>query len=305
MAPHQKTRARITQLELSAFRTQEPDRNAKKGGRSFYFFDLDDNVLNLTTLIYLFEKKTGQKKIVSTSQFAEVSTIIGKPGPMKDFELDYCPRKGSFQNFRDQKHSLLQRVLGKKQSFLSDIRKALNEPDFTWKGPSWPFFYHAVFNARPISIITARGHHPQTIRDGFSLLVAAGLLPKEPNYLTILPLNHPETRTLLGDPGSRASIPELKRRAITRSVEIAMSLHGENPFHRFGMSDDDSSNLELIRESMKELKRRYPKNAFFVFDAEKEPVKKQEIFLDHMDQSTVEFQFGEESTPQQNQLTLF
>ena len=49
------------QLELPIPRVAEPDRNFKDGGRSFYFFDFDDNVAFLTTPLFLFEKSTGRE----------------------------------------------------------------------------------------------------------------------------------------------------------------------------------------------------------------------------------------------------
>ena len=42
-------------LPIQFFR--ELDRNFHKGGRSFYFFDLDDNVLHLPSELVLFKKK--------------------------------------------------------------------------------------------------------------------------------------------------------------------------------------------------------------------------------------------------------
>jgi hypothetical protein len=48
-----------SQLELGETRKREPDRNLHRGGRSFYFFDFDDNIAFLTTPLILFHKDNG------------------------------------------------------------------------------------------------------------------------------------------------------------------------------------------------------------------------------------------------------
>ena len=100
-------------------------------------------------------------------------------------------------------------------------------------------------------------------------------------------------RTELGDPDARRSIPELKKAAIVAAVEQAIRQYGANPYHRFGMSDDDSANVALIVEAMKELKQRFPENAFFVIDTSKRPVAMTEVYVERTEVSAVE------------QLTLF
>ena len=65
---------------------------------------------------------------------------------------------------------------------MADLAAALGQPDFNWKGPSWSCFYHATFNQRPVSVITARGHEASTLIDGIDLFVKAGHLPQRPNF---------------------------------------------------------------------------------------------------------------------------
>ena len=132
------------------------------------------------------------------------------------------------------------------------------------EGPSWNCFYHATFNKRPTSIITARGHHAKTIRDGIKQIVQKGHLPHDPNYLSIFPVSNPETRKQLGDSNLKSSVPDLKRSAIRESVDLALRKYGYSPHHRFGMSDDDPKNVEMITEEMRALKRKYPEMSFFV-----------------------------------------
>ncbi len=270
------------QLELPIAREIIPDRNADKGGRSFYFFDFDDNVAYLSTPIYIFHKATGKKLALSSGEFAKVHRTVGHSGPFLDYKLEMSDQTGSFRNFRDQDLSWLEKnVLGRKQVFVQDLAAALGHSDLQWKGPSWSCFYHATLNQRPVSLITARGHRPETIREGIQLFVDRGYLPQEPNYLSLYPVSHPQVRTELGDERGELSVAALKKAAIRASVQRAIEVYGLNPFHRFGMSDDDPHNIELIVEEMTALKNSYPQMSFFVIETEAERFTKWEVYADH------------------------
>ncbi len=288
--------SKSTQLELGIQRSQEDDRNFKRGGRSFYFFDFDDNIAILSTPTFIFHRQTGEEKKLSTREFGEHSGTIGKSGPYKDYEVRFDDENGSFRNFRDRDLSLIERLAGKRQPFIEDLMHALGLPDYNWKGPSWNCFYHAVFNRRPLSLITARGHKPKTMKDGMRLLVSEGHIPHEPNYLGLYPVNCPETRTLLGK-SFDAPVAEMKQTAIRASVERAFEQYGYNEHDRFGMSDDDPKNIELIIEEMTRLKRNYPKNSFFVFDTHKGQFLRREVFDGRTEDKVVSAQF--------HQLSLF
>lgn len=254
------------QLELGQTRLKEPDRNFHRGGRSFYFFDFDDNIAYLTTPLVLFHKKTKEELFLSSSEWALHHSTIGKQGPYTEYEISYDDVSGSFRHFRDLDINEIEKTAGKKQLFVEDVRKALNLPDLQWKGPSWDCFYHATFNQRPISIITARGHHAPTIQEGVREFVTAGYLPAEPHYLSIYAVSNKQVREHLGDPHLTASIAELKQRAIRASVEKAIEVYGHSPHHRFGMSDDDPKNIQLIIEEMARLKSRFPEMSFFMIE---------------------------------------
>lgn len=286
---------RQTQLELAVQREYEADRNFARGGRSFYFFDFDDNIAVLTTPIVIFNRENGKEVKLSSREFAEHSGMIGKSGVYRDYEIRFDDATGSFRHFRDRDLNLLERLMGRKQLFLEDLAHALGFPDYQWKGPSWHCFYHAVFNRRPISLITARGHHPETLKEGFRMLIREGHIPHEPNYLSLYPINYPEIRKQL-QATPTTSVAELKQAAIRASVEEAIRVYGFSPYHRFGMSDDDPKNIELIIEEMTRLKRKYPEMSFFVFDTHKGQNLKLEVF---------EFHTEEQKMTRQEQLTLF
>lgn len=255
----------------------EPDRNLAKGGRSFYFFDFDDNVAFLSTPIFIFHKSDRRELKLSSREYAEHSAHIGRRGPYQDYSIDYDDQRGTFRSFRDQDLGLLQRWIGRRQPFLQDLAAALGFPDFHWQGPSWSCFRHAVFNRRPMALITARGHHPETLKAGFQLMVRGGYLPHEPNYLKLLPVSHPRIKSELGLPQD-TPIPRLKQAAIRASVLEAFRVYGENQHHRFGMSDDDPENIRLIMEEMTRLKSEFPQNSFFVIETHRGQFVKREVF---------------------------
>lgn len=267
------------QLELGINRTPEKDRNFHLGGRSFYFFDFDDNIAFLTTPLVLFHKETGEELKISSGDFAQYHHSIGKSGIYADYKIDFNDTTGTFRNFRDHEHGDLEKLAGKKQIFVQDVAEALGYPDLQWKGPSWECFYHATFNQRPVSVITARGHHPDTLKEGIRVFVKNRLLPLEPNYLSIFPVSHKATRLLLGDSELKESTAELKQRAIRASVEKAIEIYGYNAHHRFGMSDDDPKNIQLIAEEMTRLKSRFPEMSFFLIETQNGNFVKHEISL--------------------------
>jgi hypothetical protein len=280
MVGHKKKRRSFkpntAQLELNLERPIEPDRNYHLGGKSFYFFDFDDNVAYLATPIIIFHKDTGNELHLSSGEFAQHGHDIGKQGQYANYYVDINDETGSFRNFRDRDIPAKSKGM-LKQAFIEDIETAIQKKDFTWKAPSWNCFYHATYNFRPLSVITARGHNSETIKEGISLLVKDGHLPHDPNFLSVYPVSNPKTRAALGDEMLSASVPELKKGAIRMSVEQALNRYGHNPYHRFGMSDDDPRNVELITSEMQSLKSRYPEMSFFVIQTFKDSYEKREI----------------------------
>lgn len=267
------------QLELGINRAPEKDRNFDRGGRSFYFFDFDDNIAFLTTPLILFHKADRSEVKISSGDFAQHHQQIGSSGIFADYEMDFCDLTGTFRNFRDHEINEVEKLQGRKQIFVQDVAEALGYADFQWKGPSWECFYHAAFNQRPLSVITARGHHPLTLKDGIKVFVQQKVLPLEPNYLSIYPVSHKETRMALGDTELKEGTAELKQRAIRASVEKAIEVYGYSAHHRFGMSDDDPKNIQLILEEMTRLKARFPEMSFFMIETQHGNFIKHEVKL--------------------------
>jgi len=276
----------------------EKDRNFHLGGRSFYFFDFDDNLVFLQTTVILFHKYNQTELELSSGEFARIHRDVGVKGPYQDYFLDFNDEHGTFRNCRDQFFKTQDINLINQEKFVRDIEHVLKTNLTNFKAPSWDSFYHATYNHRPVSIITARGHQIPTIKTGIDKFVERGHLPHSPNYLTIYPVSNIETRIELGDHHLNLSVAELKKLAIRKSVEKAIEIYGYSPYHRFGMSDDDFKNIELITEEMRALKRIYPEMTFYVIETQKDSLTKFEI-LEH---ETREFQL---SSIHAKQLSLF
>src|SRR5258708_5249348 len=116
--PFKSKSAETWQLELPLECPKQPDRNLHRGGRSFYFFDFDDNVLFLTTALYLFNRHTGEEKETNSREFALIQTQIGKQPPWSDYEIKLCPKTGSFRRFREQSFSFWDRLKGQRQPLI-------------------------------------------------------------------------------------------------------------------------------------------------------------------------------------------
>lgn len=236
--------------------------------------------------MFLFHKETGAEVKISSREFAQQSAFIGKSGIFSDYKLENDAMTGSFRCFRDKDIHWLSQILGRKQMFVQDLAAALGLPEVQWKGPSWSCFYHAVFNSRPMALITARGHHPNTIKQGIRLWVNEGHLPHEPNYLAVYPVSHPAIKTELNLAHSD-SIPHLKQKALRASVMEAIRVYGNNPHHRFGMSDDDPRNIEWILQEMQVLKAEFPQMSFFIIQTHGEQMLKLEVFADRVEDQIV------------------
>ncbi len=175
------------------------------------------------------------------------------------------------------------------QQFITDITRAIAGPKADWQGPAWPLFVHACEKQRPIAIVTARGHSPETLQAGIRLLAKKKLIPREPNYLVVSPVGNEqvaeELLASLSDEKERERIrvlPDrtsvLKRIAIRNAVETALLKYGAEPEHRFGMSDDDPQNVDLIIKAMCDCKLKHPTKRFFVINTHHREWVKLEVF---------------------------
>ena len=244
-----------------------------KIGVSFYLFDFDDNIMFLATTIIIRNTITGEEKAISTGDFPVIRTLLGQPGAWEN----YAVFDGTFRNFRDVPKGQL--GVGRMQPFVEDVEKAASAKSHDWRGPSWDMFAHACAAERPVSIVTARGHSPKTIKDGIQVLVDLKRIVRAPKYLTVFPVGCDSVRRrVLDDAKLELTIPALKRRAIIASVDRAVARYGAEAPHRFGMSDDDPRNVDLIIRAMCECKTKHITQRFFVINTHRDEHVKLEVF---------------------------
>ena len=124
---------------------------------SYFLFDWDDNILNMSTTIHVehFVGGVWVEEKVSTSDFTDVRHKI------KDY---YDGLKSDWRYVKDDPNNgyLEFRDYGPRgdKSFLEDTIDSINNKRF---GPVWCDFINCLIGGNLFSIITARGHEPKTI----------------------------------------------------------------------------------------------------------------------------------------------
>ncbi len=131
-----------------------------------------------------------------------------------------------------------------------------------------------------MSIITARGHHPDRIVEGLHWLAEQKLIPKKPDVHTIYAVTNPETKKLIRWTGPDL-ISSMKKQALHHFIEAVYDQFGHEPSHRFGFSDDDPKNIASTRQKFRDLKQRNPHHSFFLYEARPKEVKEEEVELSH------------------------
>lgn len=132
----------------------------------FYAFDWDDNLLNMSSEIIVLDDK-GEEVGIETHDFANFRSKVGKEDfeykghnivsyPMVNGSVDY---DRAYRNFMDSPDPTV---------FFKDVKEALQRKNYA---PSWEDFIECVVNGCLFSIITARGHEPQTIREAVEYII--------------------------------------------------------------------------------------------------------------------------------------
>ena len=241
-----------------------------------YSFDWDDNILKMPTTIKMLKKTGGEWKPINvgTEDFAFFRND-------KMYKLD----DGAFDNFIDD------------NSFIEDLEKALNTKSYA---PSFNKFKEALIYANPISIITARGHKPETLRKGMDIVISQTFSEDElgkmiDNIQQVFPEldgqeldvilktyldshdYHPVTSEKFADrfgldSGSAVNPEENKKIALRDYVAKIVNKVGEmvnTDYNKLsvGFSDDDLGNIRAIVAFIKEvLQAEFPEVDFVVYD---------------------------------------
>ena len=132
----------------------------------YYCYDIDDNLLFMSTKINMLHLVEGEwiPEQISTSKFAEIredrNNWIPNPGVAYSEFQDVGPRG--------------------KDAFIIDLKKAIEEKKF---GPAWNNFLKCLKNGSLFSLITARGHEPETIRKGVEYIIQKQLSDDDKNEM--------------------------------------------------------------------------------------------------------------------------
>ena len=241
-----------------------------------YSFDWDDNIVNMPTLIRMVKYENGKwvPTQVSTEEFSKVRND-------KNYKLD----DDAFYNFREEKE------------FIKDLKKAIKNESFA---PSFDKFKEALIYANPVSIITARGHQPITLRKGMDLIISRTFNEEElSDMLTNIQQTYPETKYLTPDKTlevyldsieyhpvssiefadkfgiehTSAVNPEENKKLAFRSY-VGKVIDGANKMVNskynklsIGFSDDDLGNVNAMVNYIKdELQYEFPEMSFIVYD---------------------------------------
>jgi len=130
--------------------------------------DWDDNILHMSTKILMDKNVDGEwiPEAVSTAEFAKVR------GDKENWRLRNDNPTEAFSEFRD---------FGPRgdQAFITDVKDAIGKGDF---GPSWDAFIKCLTEGWIFSIITARGHEPESMRNAVEWIID-NVLTKDQQYL--------------------------------------------------------------------------------------------------------------------------
>ena len=238
----------------------------------YYAFDWDDNIVHMPTKI-LVKDESGNEVGMSTDDFAEFRHQIGKEPFSYKGNTIVGYSDSPFRNFRTD---------GDK-NFLVDAMRAK-------KGPAFDDFREAINNGSIFSIITARGHNPNTLKQAvynyiindyngiskdeliknlkkYRTFVDEDEMSDEELIKTYLELNkyHPVS---FGDEGGAVNPEESKVRAMEDFVSYIKGLASvlnkkaylkndvNNNFipsePSIGFSDDDPKNIEVMKKHFKD-----------------------------------------------------
>ena len=237
----------------------------------YYAFDWDDNIVHMPTKIML-KSENGDEVGMSTDDFAEYRSEVGKKPFDYKGETIVGFAEDPFRNFR---------TAGDKDFLIDAMRAKL--------GPAFNDFREAINNGSIFSIITARGHNPNTLKqavynyivDGFNGIDKDQLVKNLKKYRTFadeddmtddeliksyLEMNkyHPVS---FGDEAGAVNPEEAKVEAMEDFVSYIKGMAGvlnkkaflkndvSNNFipkqPTIGFSDDDIKNVEVMSKHFK------------------------------------------------------
>jgi len=221
-----------------------------------YAFDIDDNILRVPTKIVAFENATGKEVELSTAEFAEWRERAKLPSDHYYHRLTVDGNRGSFRYFRDGPENYLMR----------DLKLGMSQSRSAWQGPVWDAFIRAMQNkdtADQTSLITARGHSPETIMQVLKYLQSLGHIKYLPKLENIWAVSQPkfneQYKQTFGrvPPDGSADEPSQRKAAVMEEIldginKTPFSRTSQQRRHTWGFSDDDIKNFEEAKRVLQE-----------------------------------------------------
>ena len=219
----------------------------------YYAFDWDDNILMMPTFIIL-KDSADQDVGMGTADFAEYRTLIGK----EDFEYDGAIITG----FADEPFRNFRHPTGDEQ-FVEDSMTAE-------LGPSWDDFVECLNGGSIFAIITARGHHPETLKSAVRGLIEAEreginkqtLMSSLQKYRDMAAMGTGEGEDIIEQyldmcrfhpvsfSGAGAENPEAaKLEALNAFMSYVREMNQDLPT-TVGFSDDDPGNIDVVEKHL-------------------------------------------------------
>lgn len=208
-------------------------------------FDIDDNILFTKAKIWLWNPEKRTEVGFTTSEWALVRDLIGKEEPYKNLIL----RSDGLRNFDDHGPQ-------GKDEFRLQIQEALADKHKNWRGPSWKAFEEALSHPETLqhtTLITARGHSPESIHAGLKVLLDQGLIPALPlkeNIFPVLWSGFPEKYRGASSSESKAKVmlsllDEIQKIPVPENAAWITNREGNDlaQLHLWGFSDDDYGNF--------------------------------------------------------------
>lgn len=217
---------------------------AKKNPIHSFNFDWDDNIMFMPTKIILFHKTTGEELPISTHEFAHVRTEVGVKGKYQDYQLfaDDKADKFSYREFRDGKNN-------DQNNFLPQVVECLKEGNCF--GPSFQAFQEALAceeTAKHTTIITARGHNPESMLSALVYMQGLGLIQNLPPLENIYPVTSPKIKADAAHPSDKKL--EILTNLLDQADLRAKECEGHPTFA--GFSDDDLGTYKTVKNKLLE-----------------------------------------------------
>jgi len=234
----------------------------------YYAFDWDDNLMYMPTQIILKDSE-GNEVGMGTEDFAEHRTKIGTEEFKYKGKTIVGFAENPFRNFSE-----------------SGNKKFIVDSLLAKTGPAWDDFLECINGGSIFSIITARGHSPETIKQAIENLIEVGykglskkelvrnlkkyreiagedelsdseLIEQYLNMNKYYPVTYGKGSAQSPEQGKVDAIKEFSRYVINMSKKLGQTPYLKNDVSNnfiptIGFSDDDLRNLEKMKSALKD-----------------------------------------------------